>query len=1119
MTLDISGRTFDPRDNHNELLLAQGKLSLDSEQNEAALARDRRWRVGTMDLVGRAGYPAWLPDSFRITIGPGGGLRIGVGRMYVDGFLAENHGLSAADGGTEGFDAPHAELRSSTPVPFDRQPYLPGGTAPDPASGDALVYLDVWRREVDHLKDPSLVEPAVGVDTAGRIQTVWQVKALGVPEGVTCATPDDEIDAWQAEIQPSTIRLTTLLVPVADPGNPCDIPPGQRLRTTENRTYRVATHGLHADGRPLLKWSRSNGSVATRVTTIGSATQITAAEVARDDVHRFAPGDWFEMTDDRLEFAGLPGLMRMVETADPATGLITFQGPVPAGTFPANADGLPDPDRNLRIIRWDQKGEVRASGGALLEDLANPLGPGVFPIPPAGEFVELEAGIAVEVSFAPGPQKVRVDDHWVFRARAATGRIEILDAAPPVDTHHHYARLAVVEGGAGGWAEPIDDCRNPIGTDDECCCTFVVAPGQPIQQAIDQLPPSGGCICLKPGTHAPQQTLVLGRSGVTLHGEAKGVVLQAPGGDPALRITGTVREPAARNRIATITFVGDDVPAGNGGLLDIAGAEDLVVSDCRFLAAPEPVGIAIRIAASDEVTVRDCRIDGAVTGIYVTESSGDIAVRDCGIETGRADGGPGLVGIGMDRAAGPIEVSGCAIRNGIAGIVVNDDPGGTPFSLAFRSRVTTCTVECAEAPEGIPPGVAIGIDMAAGMAEVRGNLVRYPGPGHIGIRLAAARSSASGNRCLHVGRAPRAATIGIVVGASDPNLDIPPQVEDVEVSGNVVEGPQSGILALNTQECRITGNHVGGGGAEAAAPGILAQDCTGLDVAGNDIGDCAVGIGIVQGGRCRIADNRIERGGFGIVVMNQDAPTVTGNRLRQPSRGGILVAAATARTVIGGNRVLNAGFAAPIGTGIGCYLVLGETAVTGNEVMDTGQGPDGQASNIAWGIFGDLVLEALVAGNLVTYSGGQTRDPAGEDRALRYRGLLETSVTLADRRIVLGFPIKILGNSFTGSGATALVEILSQQLTDTTNIRFERVTFSDNYCMHVSLPPSDNRATVSLSGRHAAVVGNQIKSLVGEYFPVNLNFMDATYVGNVAENVPVQGGFVPTPTNSFNLDT
>ena len=120
---------------------------------------------------------------------------------------------------------------------------------------------------------------------------------------------------------------------------------------------------------------------------------------------------------------------------------------------------------------------------------------------------------------------------------------------------------------------------------------------------------------------------------------------------------------------------------------------------------------------------------------------------------------------------------------------------------------------------------------------------------------------------------------------------------------------------------------------------------------------------------------------------------------------------------------------------------------------------------------------------------------------------------------MLGFPIKILGNSFTGSGATALVEILSQQLTDTANIRFERVTFSDNYCMHFSLPPSDNRATVSLTGRHAAVVGNQIKSLVGEYFPVNLNFMDATYVGNVAENVPVQGGFVPTPTNSFNLDT
>ena len=1118
MTLDISGKTFDPRDNHSELIIAQGKLTLDSEQNEAASARDRRWRVETMDVVGRAGYPAWLPESFRISIGAGG-LEIGIGRMYVDGFLAENHGLSTAQGGTEAFDALHAELRSSTPVPFDQQPYFPGAVPPDPAAGDILVYLDVWRREVDHLKDPTLVEPAVGVDTAGRTQTVWQVKALGVADDITCGTPDDAIDAWQTEIAPSTIRLTSLLVPVTDPENPCEIPPGQLLRTTENRTYRVATHGLHADGRPLLKWSRTNASVATRVTTLDSATQITVAEVARDDVHRFAPGDWLEITDDRLEFGGLPGLMRMVETADPATGIITFQGAIPAGTFPADADGVPDPDRNLRIIRWDQRGEVRASGGALLEDLTAPLGPGVFPVPPAGEFVELEAGIAVEISFAPGPQKVRVDDHWIFRARAVTGTIEILDEAPPADTHHHYVRLAVVEGGAGGWVEPIDDCRDPIDTEEECCCTFVVAPGDSIQQAIDQLPPVGGSICLKPGTHTLQQTLILNRSNVTLHGEAKGAVVVAPGGNPALRIAGTVQEPAARNRIETIAFLGDDAPAANGGLLDVTAADDLVISDCDFSATREAVGIAVRIAASDDVTVENCRLDGAVTGIFVTARSGDIVVRDCQIDVGQVTGAPGLIGIGMDQAAGPIEISACTIRNGIAGIVVNDNPGGTPFSLASHSRVTDCTVECAALPEGVPAGVAIGIDMAAEMAEVRGNLVTYAGVGHIGIRLAAARGRATENRCVYVGRVPSAVTIGIVIGANDANLDIPPQVDDVEVSGNAVEGPQTGIVALNTRDCLVSANRIDGAGVEGTALGVFALDCAGLDIAGNDIADAAIGVGIVQGGRCRIADNRTERGAFAVVVMSQDAPTVCGNRLRQASRSGILVAGTTARTVIAGNRVLNAGFAAPIGVGIGAFVVLGETAVTGNEVMDTGQGPDGQTSNLAWGIFGDLVLEALVEGNLVTYSGGTIRDVANEDRALRYRGLFEASIFLADRLIVLGFPIRILGNTFLGNGATALVELLSQPLTDTLNVRFERVTFSNNYCMHFSLPPSDNRATVSLTGRHGAVVGNQIKSFLGNYFPVNLNFMDATYVGNVTENVPIQGTFVPTPPESFNLDT
>ncbi|WP_170162108.1 DUF6519 domain-containing protein [Paracoccus siganidrum] len=1119
--MDISGKTFDPRDNHGDLLIAQGKLTLDSEQNAAAEARDRRWRVQTMDMIGRAGYPAGLPESFRITLGGGGEVLIGVGRMYVDGLLAENHGLTAAQGGTVGFDAAHAELRSSTAVPFDQQPYLPGTAPPDPAAGDHLVYLDVWRREVNHLKDPSLVEPALGVDTAGRSQTVWQVRSLPVADGVTCATPDDEIADWAGLIAPSSIRLSSFLVPVSDPDNPCEIPPGQQLRTTENRTYRVETHGLAADGRALLKWSRVNASVATRVVSIDSATRITVAQVARDDVHRFVPGDWIELIDDRLEFAGQPGLMRMVATADPATNVLTFDGAIPAGTFPVDADGVPTPDLNLRIIRWDQGGVVRASGGAVLADLTDAAGPGVFPAPPPGEFVELEAGIAVGIGFAPGPQRVRVGDHWIFRARAATGTIDMLADAPPHGTHHHYARLAVLEGGAGGFAEPVEDCRDPIDPDEVCCCTFVIQPGEDIQQAIDGLPLAGGCICLKPGEHVLPRTLVLARSDVTLHGEARGVTLRAPPNEPALQLAGTLADPVSRIRIHTLAFVGEGAEGANNRLLGMDGVEDVTVSDCDFSALQVGIGTAIRISNANDVTVANCRISRALAGVVADENSGDIVVGDCVMALANARGQPALIGIGMADATGPITVRDCTIRGALAGVVVNDDPSAPPASLATNSRVTGCVIELADLPPGnAPPSLVFGIDMAPEYATVSGNAVTYGSAPRVGIRIAGAHSVASGNHCRYQSRPPGLSAVGIVLGATNPDGAAAARTDDVTVGGNTVEGPQSGIFGIAAAHCRIAGNRIDGGELGNTTLGIFLNGCDDMDVAGNTILGAAAAIGAVEGDRCRLRDNRIEGGGFGIVALRMEAPAITGNSLRDCGQGGVLIAATTERSLIDRNRVIRCGSAADQGLGIAAFLVLGEATITGNEVMDTGEGRNGSSSSAtAIGILGDLILEALVQGNLVTYGGGQTRDAANEDRAMRLRGLLEASVNFGDRRLVLGFPVKILGNSFIGTGQTALVELLEQRLTDNLVIRFERVTFSDNYCLHFSPPPDDRRATVSLRGHRGVIVGNHIKSLAGQYFPVNLNGVTSTYLGNVAEAPPIQGATVPMPVANFNLDT
>ena len=90
--------------------------------------------------------------------------------MYVDGLLAENHGL-----GPDAFEPLLAEVQGTADTPYLQQPYWPDPD-PLPATGSYLAYLDVWEREVTHIEAPDLVEPAVGVDTTARRQTVWQVR-------------------------------------------------------------------------------------------------------------------------------------------------------------------------------------------------------------------------------------------------------------------------------------------------------------------------------------------------------------------------------------------------------------------------------------------------------------------------------------------------------------------------------------------------------------------------------------------------------------------------------------------------------------------------------------------------------------------------------------------------------------------------------------------------------------------------------------------------------------------------------------------------------------------------------------------------------------------------------
>src|SRR6185369_5374961 len=194
-------------------------------------------------------------DGFRIQIA-GPSITIGRGRLYAHGLQAENHGLPPLE-----YDAILGERRGTLPVPYEQQPYLPNiaAVSPMPATpGPHLVYVDVWQREVTHIEDPDLVDKAIGVDTAARLQTVWQVKVLPDVGNITCET---NTPAWQALTRPSAGRLTTSAVGVPVDTDPCVVNPTGGFRGTENRLYRVEVHTGGPLNATTVKWSRDNASI------------------------------------------------------------------------------------------------------------------------------------------------------------------------------------------------------------------------------------------------------------------------------------------------------------------------------------------------------------------------------------------------------------------------------------------------------------------------------------------------------------------------------------------------------------------------------------------------------------------------------------------------------------------------------------------------------------------------------------------------------------------------------------------------------------------------------------------------------------------------------------------
>ncbi|MBR9840491.1 MAG: hypothetical protein GYB50_21740 [Rhodobacteraceae bacterium] len=1075
MSGDYSRDTFEELRRYAALRMQQGRVLLDADFNEMVDILKTRIEKLSLDALGNPGYSLQVsPGAFEVSLvpGPQPDLALSPGRVYIDGKMAE-----IFDGET---------------VTYTGQPFYP--EPPDLPVGDAAVYLELWEEELTWVEAP-LLDPALGgVDTTTRLRTNFRLHVEGV-QAAECG-----LDVGPP---PSAGRLTTRAVAVPAPDDPCILPPGTGYRATENRFYRVEVHEAGPLGTARFKWSRDNGSIVSLVRLMadnGGQIELTVDRIGRDPVLRFSPGDWVTVTDDHREWMDEPGEMARVAGIDEAAGTILLESAIPqAGTraFGANPDELEA--RHTRIQKWDQTGATNTLDpeGLIL------TGPGPIPIDDVG------VGIEIEFSVDPAGGNFRRGDYWTFWARTATAEILELTDAPPDGIERHYVQLAAASD-LGGPNPVVSNCRPVEETSGEGCCTVIVHPGESIQAAIDALPPQGGCVCIKAGQHTVPDTITIARANVHMHGESPGAILR--GAAPLLRIDAG----SAAVRIDMLDFVGRAPIQQLVGIVEVQGAQDVTIADCRIEGFTDiGGGVGILATFATRLTLLENQIARTNFGIVVQDYSPRPIIRGNTLSFGAAQvTDTADVGIWVGDVIEPAMIDGNMVSGAHLGIVVSRNPFGAPVSIARDTSVTDNLI-LTGAGSGQGDQVALGIDMAAEYGIVRGNVVLVAASNGVGIRVTGSGCLVNGN-ILSAPGALELPAFGIQLGYDG---ETGSAVADIRVSDNQLDGRMHGIVTLRAVSPSITGNTLL---AVEGVPvfGILTLDTPQATISDNRIEGSFVALGGNAGRETRIAGNDVSRAGAGVLLFNDLRPKVSDNRLTGCTALGAVAALTLGRTEFTGNRVANAGVEAPRAVALGAFGIFGEWHVQGNEVLDTGVAPDGSnPPNEAWGIWGDLILQARVEGNLVTYADPFSRDVTREDRALLMRGLLEVRFVFgAGERLVFGYPVQILGNSFSGNGAGALVQLLDLPLADQINARFERVFFSDNYCLHVAGDGSDNRATVDLVGRGCTVTGNQVKATNRGFFSFNFNGMRGPFADNVTSGGTLgYAPFAPAPDGQNNF--
>lgn len=858
----------------------------------------------------------------------------------------------------------------------------------------------------------------------------------------------------------------------------------------------------------------------------GGQSTLSVNRIGRDKFLRFKAGEWVTVTDDHRELTGEFGDMARVVTIDEINRQIVLDRALPmAGDRAYGADQTAVMARHTRIQRWDQSAAT------------NPTIDGNGLVPTSGGVLTLEDGITVNFSTVPAGGNFRAGDYWVFWARTATAKIEKLVAAPPRGFQHHYIQIAALTGIGSAGGPVITQCRPPQQEAGDCCCTIIVRLGEDIQKGIDALPPQGGCVCLKTGAHVVLETLRILRSNIVLKAESPGTSVQNRGDGPAL-VIGDEKAPVSGVDVLGIDFIAELVE-GFPAVVVVASAHKVRLSHCAMKGGRRNLCIGVLARAAEDLKVLSCRINEVSHGIWALERCQNFEADSNAIAVSTGDMQAGLYGILYQKSPWAARITRNGVANAMHGIVLNDETSAAPattFAAAAanvpRSNATFSIVNdnmvFSGRMEGDSKLLPVGIDVAADACSIAGNRVGFASFPFTGIHVTGSVCDVDGNVVVsNLWDAGSILPTGVLVGFPGEGSGV--AIDGGSVINTVIGGLLDGIICAGVKNLSVENNLILGS-RQRTRIGLMADRATGCSFSGNHIekamGAVLIGKGILNA----ISNNSVHDCGAGISIINEQAPHIANNRLTQLELWGIAALTVEGRIDITGNHLAVCGTQMPGGAfGIGLGGINGEAHITGNEVVDVGDGGgDNATSPRDYGIVGLLILEARVADNFVGYSNLKAllaRNRLREDRALLMGGLIDFSQ--GENEFSIGYPIQIQGNKFYGTGFNALVELVERQLTDRVFQRFDRVSFDLNYCQHYTNAVDDRtrpQVTVKLVGRFATVTGNHIKCSANipsvDFRTVGGN-LDGPFMGNVTRGGSIRPFFgtaeFPAPENAFNI--